>query len=153
MLCLIRLRILQNALPESALSWKICYIYFLWGTYSDAAPELYLIFYWYVCEYYSGVCIDMFLYVIKYNCWLYFILGTFPCVSPMYGLILHCILIKFTFSLIFLWMLYLCFLWCNSYDMFLGCSTPWEYCQYIFLIYYLLCHFLHPCWPTFTILY
>ena len=138
MFCLISLHILQNALFESALSWGFSHVYLLWRTYSDAAHGLYLRLYWYVCSSHSGVCIVIFVYVIQSNCCLYFILGNLSYDSPMYGLVFHCIFVKFKFSLIFLLMLYLCFLWCTSYDLFLGCATFWDSCHAHFL--YIICY-------------
>ena len=67
--------------------------------------------YWYVCDYYNGVCIVIFVCVMQSNCWLYLILGTLSYVSPVCGLFFQCIVIKFTFVLIFLWILNLCLLW------------------------------------------
>ena len=110
MLYVIHLCILQNALPESDFSWEVCYIYLLFRRDSPTAPQLYLSLYWYVCSLYNVVCVDMFVYVIQYNCWLYFILGFFSCISPMYRWFFHCTVIKFTFLLLRLWLLYLCLL-------------------------------------------
>ena len=99
---------------------------------------------------YIWVCIDMFVhlivvyvciiivYVIQSNCRLFFVLGTLSYASPMYGLVFYCIFVKFTFELICLWMLYLCFLWCTSYNLLFGCATPWEYFHAHFL--YIICY-------------
>ena len=66
--------ILHYALPNSVFYLKFCYIHPLFRGDSSAASELYLSFYWYVCAYYNGVFILMFVNVIQYNFWLYFIL-------------------------------------------------------------------------------
>ena len=71
---LIRLRILQGTFPESTLSSQFCYIYFRWRIYSTTASLLHMCLYLYVCASYTGVCIVLLVYVIKYNCWLYLIL-------------------------------------------------------------------------------
>ena len=110
MLYVICLWILHNELPDSALSWEVCYIYFLCRSGSSTTPELYLHFYWYFCASYNGVFIDIFVYVIQSNRFLYFILGIFTYIYPMYGLFFHCIFITFAHVLICLWMLYLCLL-------------------------------------------
>ena len=99
---------LNYALPESIFYWKVCYIYFLGRSDSYNTLELYLWLYWYVCASYNGVWFYMFVYVILSNCWLYFILCILYYISPMYGLLFHCIVVKFVFALICLWMLCLC---------------------------------------------
>ena len=96
--------------PKSVLYWKVHYIYFLFRSDYSTSHELYMSFYWYVCASYNGVCIDMFVNIIQFNCWLYFILGIFSDISPMYGLLFHCIVVKFITVLICLWILYLCLL-------------------------------------------
>ena len=75
MLYVIRLCILQYALPKSVFYVVVCYIYFLSRCDSSTAPELYMRLYLYVCASYNGVFLDIFVYVIQYNCWLYLILG------------------------------------------------------------------------------
>ena len=67
-------------------------------------------FYWYVCASYNGFYIDIIVYVIQYNCWLNFILGICSYISPIYGLLFHCVAVKFTIVLIFVLVLYLCLL-------------------------------------------
>ena len=79
MLFLIRLRILQNDFPKSALFWGFCYIYLRLMICSDTAPLLYMCLYWYVCAYYNGVCIDMFVnlimvYLLLRLCILYYLI-------------------------------------------------------------------------------
>ena len=108
MFYVIRLCILHYALPECVLYWKVCHIYYLFRGNSSTAPESHLCLYWYVCASYTGVYIDVFLYVIQYNSWLYFILGIFYYISTMYGLFCHCVIVTYAFVLICLWMLYLC---------------------------------------------
>ena len=88
------------------LSQKVCYIYFLFRI--DSSTKLYLSLYWSVCESYNGVWIDMFVYFILYSCCLYFILVILSYISPMYGLLFHCIVVTPTILLIYWWMLYLC---------------------------------------------
>ena len=110
MFWLIYLRNLHNTLPKYALSREVCYIYLLCRRDYSTVPQLYLSLYWYVCSLYNGLCLDMFVYVIQYNCWLYFILGFLPYISPMYRLCFHCTVITFTFLLLRLLMLYLCLL-------------------------------------------
>ena len=97
--------------PWVCLVLVILLYFFLWWIYSAIAPELYLRFYLYVWSSYKGFCIFMFVHVIQSNCWLYFILVILKYVFPMYGLFFHFIVIKFTFSLICLWMVYLSLLW------------------------------------------
>ena len=82
MLCFIHLLILHYALPDSALSWKFCYIYLRWRIYSNTAPELYLFLYWYVCASYNGVCVDMFVHIIM--------VSVFLCFCILYYLIVGC---------------------------------------------------------------
>ena len=102
--------ILHNSPPEPVLSWEFCYIYFLCRSDYATATELYLCFYSNVCVLYNGVCIDLFAYIIQYNCWLYFILGVLSYISTIHGLLFHYIVVTFTIVLICLWMLYLCLL-------------------------------------------
>ena len=71
MLCLISLWILHYMLPKYFLSWEVCYIYFLWIIHSTTAPELYRRLYWYVCAYYNGVCVDMFVHLITVSVFLW----------------------------------------------------------------------------------
>ena len=87
---------LHYVLPESILSWEVCYIYFRFRSDYSTVPELHMRLYLYVCASYNGVCIYMFVYVIQYNCWLYFILGILSYIYPMYGLFFHCIVVTFT---------------------------------------------------------
>ena len=107
-LCLIYLRILHNVIPKSFLSWEVCCMYLLWWYYSTTAPELYMSFYSYGRSSYNGVCIDLFVYVIQSKCWLYFILGILSYISTMHGSFHHCIILTYEFTLICLWILYLC---------------------------------------------
>ena len=93
--------------PQVCLVLGIFYIYFQWSIYSSPAPELYLRFYWYVCESYNSVCIFIFVYVIQYIFWLYFILVFCFYLSPVNVLFHNCIIVTYVFVLIFLWMLYL----------------------------------------------
>ena len=120
MSCLICSRILHYAIPGSALSQEVCYMFFLCWSYYNTVPELYLIVCWYVLSWYTGISIVMFVYIIQSNYWLYFILVFFSYVFPMSGLSHHCIIVTYVFVLICLWMLYLCLL------------------QYVFII--------HPIW-------
>ena len=64
----------------------------------------------YDCTSYNILWVHMFVCVIQYNVWLYFILGIFSCISSIYGLLFHGIVVTFTFLLICLWMLYICLL-------------------------------------------
>ena len=101
--------ILHNTLPDSFL-FEI-YIYILFKSDSTTSPALYLYIYWCVCALYTGVCIDMFVYVIKSTNRLYFILGVFFYISPVNGLFYHCVVVTSAFVSIYLWTLYLCLLW------------------------------------------
>ena len=107
MFYVIHLCILYNALPESFLYWKVCYIYLLFRSDSSTKPELYLHLYWYVCVSYNGVCIDIFVYVIEYNCYLYFILVILSYISPIYVLLFHSIVDTFIIVLTCLWIIYI----------------------------------------------
>ena len=110
MLYVISLCILHYAPTDSILYWKVCYIHLLFRDDYFTAPELYLNFYWYVFASYNGVCIDMFVSIIKYNFWLYFILGILSYIFTIYGLFFQFIVVTFTILLICLWMLYICLL-------------------------------------------
>ena len=78
-LCLILSCILHYDLPKSALSCEFWYLYFGWIIYSATASELYLRLYWYVCAFYNGVCIEIFVHLIMVSvllclCMLYIII-------------------------------------------------------------------------------
>ena len=51
-----------------------CYIPSLCMSDSTTLSSLYMSLYWYVCEYFTCFCIDMFLYLIQFNKFLYLIL-------------------------------------------------------------------------------
>ena len=124
--------------PGVCIHWEVCYMYFLFSGDSSTAPEIYLYLYLYVCEPYNSVCIDMFAYVIKSNFWLYFIF-IFSYASLMYGLFHRCVIVTSAFILLFLWILYLCFLWYFFYF-----KRSFQSLSCIFPVHYLLCHFWHP---------
>ena len=143
MLCLIHFRILQNALPDSALSWEFCYMYFRWSIYSSTAPEWYLIFYWYVCAYYNGVCIDMFVHLITvsvllclwmlynlpigYTSYWYFVISISDAyISPPLRHRCICVCINVFVSVISM-VTAKCL--CTSYNLILGCATSWASCH------------------------
>ena len=44
----------------------------------------------------------MFAYFIQYNHWLYLILGVWFYIAPVYGLFYHCIIVTYTFVIIWL---------------------------------------------------
>ena len=123
--------------------------FFLFRGDISTAPQIHLRFYWYVCVSYNGVCIDMFVYVIQYNCWLYCILDIFPTSILFMGY-------SATASLLHL---HLCQYVCECYiyvqcdiSLYFIWSTPRLYSilgimSYIFTVYVLLCHFRHPRWP------
>ena len=158
MLFFILLRILQNAFPASTLSWEFCYIYFRWRIYSATTTEIYLRFYLYVCAYYNGDCIYMFVHIITVSRLL--------CLCLLYNLIVGC-----TSSWAFYHMSPLCkgyystVLLLNSHLNYYVCKKPIYFYRAfclcyilgmlscIFPVYYLLCHFCHPCWRTCTIVY
>ena len=107
MFCLTFLRILQNALPVSALYWEFCDIYVLFRGKYSTEPELCMRFYWYACASYNSVWIDVFVYVIQYNCLLYFILVMLSYISHMHALSYHCVIVTSAFISICLWILYI----------------------------------------------
>ena len=139
MFYVIRLWILHHALPESVLYWKVCYIYLLFMSDSSTTPGLYLHLCWYVFASYNGIYIDMFVYVIQYNCWLCFILGISPYISawviiPIYRCYIHNCINMFVnvismFNRIF---------GCNWYNMPLGCTIYWVACHAYLL--YMICY-------------
>ena len=141
-LCLICLRILKNALPESSLSWELCHIYFRWSIYSATATKLYLCLYWYVFASYNGVCIYMFVnlitvYVLLCLCILYnltvgytsswyfvlYLLGAY--ISPPLRHCCICVFINRFVNVIFI-VTEICL--CTSYNLILGCATSWASC-------------------------
>ena len=67
-------------------------------------------FYSYACASYNGVCIDICMYDIQYNCWLYFILVILLYIYLVHGLLYYCFIVTSVFVLICLWMFYICFL-------------------------------------------
>ena len=77
MFCLIHLRILHNAIPESALSWEFCYMYLMYR--SDAELHLNYIFIFidmfvHHIPVYALICLRM-LYNINVGCtssWVFF---------------------------------------------------------------------------------
>ena len=104
------------------------------------------VFYLYYCASYNRVCIDMSVYVIKYNCLLLFILFILSCIYPMFGLLFHCIAVTFARFSICLWLLYLCVL---QYFSVLHTISPWLWSimgslSWIFPGYYFLCCCSHP---------
>ena len=164
MLCLICLRILQNAFPESALYSEWCHIYFWWSIYSATLPELYMCSYLYVCESYNGVCIDMFVHIIMvsvflclcmvykitvgYNSSWYFVLYLSSAyVSPP---LCHC----YIFVCINLFVKVIYIFTANMFVYFIQ-YAPWlcyilGILSFIFTIYYCLFRCRHPFWPAFT---
>ena len=124
MLVLIHLCTLHRPLPEYGLSWYFCDKYFLKMSDFSTAPLLYLLLYWYGCEYYTFLWIDKFVHFILPTNWLHSILINFFYIFPLHGLFFHCIVLTFEFVLRCLWMLYICLLryFCvlhNIYSLFL----------------------------------
>ena len=153
--CVIHFCIIHYVIPKFVLYWKVCYLYFLFRSYSSAAPELYIHFYWYICSSYNSVCIDMFVYVIQYNCSLYFILIIFSYISPFYELFFQFIAVIFTIVLYFC-ECYIYVYW-NMLVYFIQSAT----CLYsnlgkiscIFPVYDFLWHCHHHHWPALTKVY
>ena len=80
----------------------------------------------------------MFVYVIQSNHSLYFVLEVMLYLSPVHGLLYHCVVVMSAFELIFLLILYLCLLQyvCILYIIYyLVILNIGEYCFVYFLIY------------------
>ena len=103
--------ILHNSLPESVLYSKVCYTYFLYTGDSATTTALYLHLYQYVCAWYNGVCIYIFVYVIKPTNRVYFVLGVLLYISPVNGLFYNRVFLTHAFVLLCLLILYHCLLW------------------------------------------
>ena len=135
MLCLIRLRILQNGFPESALSWEFCYIYFRWSIYSVTVTELYLRLYWYVFHLITVsilLCLCMLHNItVGYNSSCYFVsyLSWAYVITPLH-ICYICVCINMFVNVIYM-VTVICL--CTSYNPLLGCATSWESCHAYFL--------------------
>ena len=138
--CVIHFCIIHYVIPKFVLYWKVCYLYFLFRSYSSAAPELYIHFYWYICSSYNSVCIDMFVYVIQYNCSLYFILiifliypllmSYFSNLSPLYSQLYYIfvnVISMFTETCL-----------CTSYNLLPVCTPTWGkfHAYFLYMIFY-----------------
>ena len=86
--------------------------------------------YWYVCTFHTGVYIDNFVHVVQSTNWLYLILGVLLYfilvflfyISPLYWLFYHCVVVKYLFVSMCMWMLYIYIYICLLWYVFLLCT-------------------------------